>query len=608
MAIMPKLLLVLSFALQVKNSIMAGLIPRQFIDDLLARTDIVDLIDKHVPLKKAGKNYQACCPFHTEKSPSFTVSDDKQFYHCFGCGAHGNAISFIMEYERLDFIDAIEELASQLNLEVPREENKQTPAQKQQQQLASLQKQDDYQLMEKISRFYQQQLKVSPDKDMVISYLKNRGLTGQIVKTFGIGYIDDSWDGVMKVFAKNQSLTKQLVDLGMAIKGEKQRPYDRFRGRIMFPIRDKRGRVIGFGGRIINDGTPKYLNSPETRIYHKGQELYGLYEAKQANKNLTRLVVVEGYMDVVALAQHGVNYAVASLGTATTEEQLQTLFRTVKEVICCYDGDRAGRDAAWRAMDNALPLIRDGYTLKFVFLPDGEDPDSLIRAQGKAAFETLLSQAKPLSKFLFEHLLAQVDINSLEGKASLIDLFQPYLKKLPESVLKTAILTELANNFGTGNEQQLAKLSQASKHANKFTKIKIDTKITPVRMAIALLLEQPQLANEINSPAALAKIEVKGVSLLVELLELCKANPNINSAQILEHYRDTEKGRQLAKLLCWQHYVDKDAAKEVFLDSLEKIFADFVKKRTEVLLQKGRTGTITLAEKQELQVLLNNAS
>ncbi len=587
---------------------MAGLIPRQFIDDLLARTDIVELVDRHVPLKKAGKNYQACCPFHTEKSPSFTVSADKQFYHCFGCGAHGNAISFVMEYERLDFVDAIEELAAQLNLEVPREETKLTPAQQQQQQQALQQKQDDYQLMEKISHFYQQQLKSSSDKERVINYLKGRGLTGQIVKTFGIGYIGDSWDGMMKVFATNATITTQLVDLGMAIQGDKNRPYDRFRGRIMFPIRDKRGRVIGFGGRIIDEGTPKYLNSPETRIYHKGRELYGLYEAKQANKNLQRLVVVEGYMDVVALAQHGINYAVASLGTSTTEEQLQTLFRTVKEVICCYDGDRAGRDAAWRAMDNALPLIRDGYTLKFVFLPDGEDPDSLIRAQGQQAFEKLLTNAKPLSKFLFEHLLAQVDINSLEGKASLIEQFQPYLKKLPESTLKDAILTELANNFGTGNEQQLAKLNKLSKNTHKLPTIKIDTKITPVRMAIALLLEQPQLANEINSTLALAQLDTPGIPLLVELLELCKENPNINSAQILEHYRDSKKGRQLAKLLCWQHYVSKDTAKEVFLDSIEKLFADFIKKRTEVLLQKGRTGQITLAEKQELQTLLNNAN
>ncbi len=585
---------------------MAGLIPRQFIDDLLARTDIVELVESRVPLKKAGKNYQACCPFHSEKSPSFTVSLDKQFYHCFGCGAHGNAISFVMEYERLDFIDAIEELASQLNIEVPREQQNLTPAQKHQQHQAHQQKQDDYELMAKISRFYQQQLKIAPDKDIVIDYLKGRGLTGEIVKLFGIGYIGDTWDGMMKPFGTNSTTINQLVDLGMAIQGEKNRPYDRFRGRVMFPIRDKRGRVIGFGGRVLTDGTPKYLNSPETRIYHKGHELYGLFEAKQANKSLSRLVVVEGYMDVVALAQHGVNYAVASLGTSTTEEQLQTLFRTVKEVICCYDGDRAGRDAAWRAMDNALPLIRDGYALKFVFLPDGEDPDSLIREQGQQAFEALLDHAKPLSKFLFEHLHNSVDIKSLEGKASLVDQFQPYLKKLPESTLKDAILTELANNFGTGNEQQLAKLSQHSKNVPAHKKIKPDNKFTPVRMAIALLLEQPQLAAEITSITGLAQIDVRGVSLLIELINLCQINPKITSAQILEHYRDSEQGKQLAKLLCWQHFVKADAAKEVFLDSIEKLFVEFITQRTEILLQKGRAGQISKLEKQELQTLLNN--
>ena len=391
---------------------MAGRIPRQFIDDLLARADIVDLIDGRVPLKKAGKNYQACCPFHNEKSPSFTVSQDKQFYHCFGCGEHGNAISFLMEFDRLDFVDAIEELASHCGVEVVREENNASPAQQRQQQLAYQQKQDDYELMNQVSRFYQQQLKIAADKETAINYLKSRGLSGEIVKRFGIGYISDAWDGMMKVFSPQGKANQQLVDLGMAIQGDKNRPYDRFRARIMFPIRDKRGRVIGFGGRVLGDEKPKYLNSPETRVYHKGQELYGLYEAKQANKTLNRLVVVEGYMDVVTLAQHGVDYAVASLGTSTTSDQLQTLFRTVKEVICCYDGDRAGRDAAWRAMENALPLIRDGFSLKFVFVPDGEDPDSLIREKGQQAFEKILDQAMPLSQFLFDKFLEDNPVNT----------------------------------------------------------------------------------------------------------------------------------------------------------------------------------------------------
>ena len=581
------------------------MIPRQFIDDLISRTDIVEVVESRVSLKKAGKNYPACCPFHTEKSPSFTVSRDKQFYHCFGCGAHGNAISFIMEYERIEFVDCVEELASIHGLEVPREDDNQTPAQLKQQQQATAQRKDDYELMGQISRFYQQQLKVAGDKDIAINYLKNRGLTGEIAKRFGIGYISDSWDGMMKQFAKDQQANQQLIDLGMAIQGDKKRPYDRFRGRIMFPISDKRGKVIGFGGRVIENGTPKYLNSPETRIYSKGQELYGLYEAKQACKNLTRLVVVEGYMDVVALAQHGVDYAVASLGTATTPEQLQTLFRTVKEVICCYDGDRAGRDAAWRAMDNALPLINDGYSLKFVFVPDGEDPDSLIRQKGQAAFEKILDTAMPLSKFLFEHLMQQVDMNSLEGRSSLIEMFQPYLAKLPESVLKDSIINELANNFGTGTEQQLAKLTKKQGSKNKIVK-KMDNKVTPVRLAIALLLEHPHIVNALADISVLQHLNVPGVILLNELMVLCKRTPDIKSAQILEHNRGTEQGKQLSKVMCWQHNVEAEAAEAVFEDSIEKLFSRFLELRTEELLQKARMNQISVAEKQELQILLNN--
>jgi DNA primase len=588
---------------------MAGLIPRQFIDDLLARTDIVEVVDSKVPLKKAGKNYQACCPFHTEKSPSFTVSQDKQFYHCFGCGAHGNAISFIMEYERLEFIDAIEELAGLHNLEVPREKNF-SPAEQKKHLQAAKQKQDDYQLLEQISRFYQQQLKVHPDKELVIDYLKGRGLTGEIVKRFGIGYSADSWDGMMKVFANNAQTNQQLVDLGMAISGDKKRPYDRFRGRVMFPIRDKRGRVIGFGGRVMGDGTPKYLNSPETRIYHKGQELYGLYEAKQANKSLSRLVVVEGYMDVVALAQHGIDYAVASLGTSTTAEQLQTLFRTVNEVVCCYDGDRAGRDAAWRAMENALPLIRDGVSLKFIFLPDGEDPDSLVREQGKVAFEQLLTQARPLSDFLFEHLLAQVDINTVEGKAALTNTFEPYLAKLPESNTKQGIITKLANFFGHSSEQQLQKLTRTSVNKSKITTEKSTTKVTPIRLAIALLLEHPHLANALPelSITTLENVSMPGIPLLVNLMKQCQQHEGINSGQLLELWRGQVEEQQLAKLLCWQHDVLEENAEQVFIDVLERILDSFVENRTEALLQKARLGQMSDSEKHELHTLLNHQS
>lgn len=586
---------------------MAGLIPRQFIDDILARTDIVDLIHSRVPLKKAGKNYQACCPFHSEKSPSFSVSPDKQFYHCFGCGAHGNAISFVMEYDRLEFVDTVEELASMHGMEVPRDQAPQTPAQQQQYAKNQQQRQDDFELLENISRFYQQQLRVAQDKDIAINYLKSRGLTGEIAKQFGIGYISDNWDGLMNAFAHTPAKSKQLVDLGMAIESDKGgRPYDRFRGRIMFPIRDKRGKVIGFGGRVLGDSKPKYLNSPETRIYHKGQELYGLYETKLANKKLSKIVVVEGYMDVVALAQHGVNYAVASLGTSTTTEQLQTLFRTVTEVICCYDGDRAGREAAWRAMENALPLIRDGINLKFVFLPDGEDPDTLVRQQGQQAFETILDNAQTLSQFLFDNLMSQVNMQSMEGRAALVESFQPYLNKLPESILKDSLINELANNFGTGSQQVAEKLAKATaKPSTQVKKEQSKQRVTPARLAIALLLEQPKLAESLGNPAVLAQIDLPGVELLNKLIQLCVQMPNTNSAQLLEYFRDTEQGQQLAKILCWQHHVEAENAEDVFLDSIEKLLNSFVEKRTELLLQKARSGHISEQEKQELQALLS---
>lgn len=583
---------------------MAGMIPRQFIDDLLARADIVEIIDARVPLKKAGKNYQACCPFHTEKSPSFTVSPDKQFYHCFGCGEHGNAISFLMEFDRLEFPDAIEELASFYNLDVPREQSHQTPAQLKQQQQAYQQKQNDYELMDNISRYFQQQLKVAQDKDVAINYLKGRGLSGQIAKTFGIGYISDNWDGVTGYFGKSQQINQQLIDLGMAIQGDKSRPYDRFRGRIMFPIRDKRGRVIGFGGRVLGDGTPKYLNSPETRIYHKGQELYGLYEAKLANKQLTKLIVVEGYMDVVALAQHGVDYAVASLGTSTTPEQLQTLFRTVKEVICCYDGDRAGRDAAWRAMENALPLIQDGISLKFIFLPDGEDPDSMVRQQGKDAFEQVIQQAMPLSQFIFDKFLEDNPAQTHEEKAALVEKLQPILDKMPDSLIRSSLMEDLASRFSLSSEKRLMELQKrgAAPSAKQAPK---PQKTTPVRLAVALLIEHPHIVKALPQPAMLQGVDMPGVALLNQLIQLCLANPEANSAQLLEHFRGSKEGEQLTKLLCWEHHVVAETAEAVFIDSVEKILSLYVEQRTEFLLDKARTGNMNPQEKQELQILLN---
>ncbi|MEC9170308.1 MAG: DNA primase, partial [Pseudomonadota bacterium] len=394
---------------------MAGKIPRDFIDDLLSRTDVVEVVDSRVKLKKAGKNYQACCPFHNEKSPSFTVSQDKQFYHCFGCGAHGNAISFIMEFDRLEFVEAIEELARYHGLEVPREKGSRPAMSEEKKQ----QQQDDYAVMEQVARFFQHQLRQNGNSKKAIDYLKNRGLSGDIVKQWEIGYAPDSWDALLNTFGNDPQRIKQLVDLKLVNKNDQGRTYDFFRDRIMFPIRDKRGRVVGFGGRVLDDGGPKYLNSPETRIFHKGSELFGFYSARQKNRSLDTVVIVEGYMDVVARSQLDINIATSALGTATTPEHIQMLVRATSHIVCCYDGDRAGREAAWRALENALPALKDGVRISFLFLPDGEDPDTMVRQVGKDAFMEMLDDAMPLSRFFFENLLKTHNVGTPEGKIAL---------------------------------------------------------------------------------------------------------------------------------------------------------------------------------------------
>ncbi|VAW63259.1 DNA primase, partial [hydrothermal vent metagenome] len=350
---------------------MAGRIPRQFIDDLISRADVVDVVDSRVALKKRGKEHIACCPFHNEKSPSFKVNQNKQFYHCFGCGAHGTALDFIMEYERLDFIDAIEVLAAEYHLEVPREQGNFSPQADDKKPL--------YEVLQKAAISFAHELKKNT---RAIAYLKQRGLSGEIAKDFQMGYAPDSWDFTLKQFSASSEDRTACLKAGLSIEKNPDKHYDRFRDRIMFPIRDRRGRVIGFGGRILDKGEPKYLNSPETPVFHKGEELYGLYEARQAIKNLAQIVIVEGYMDVVALAQHGIRYAVATLGTATSGTQISKLFRIVPELVFCYDGDAAGRKAAWRALENSLPVLRDGVQARFLFLPDGEDPDTLVRQEG----------------------------------------------------------------------------------------------------------------------------------------------------------------------------------------------------------------------------------
>ena len=414
---------------------MAGLIPQDFIDDLIARADIVEVVGKRIQLKKAGREYKACCPFHDEKTPSFTVSPAKGFYHCFGCGAHGTAIGFLMEYEHMSFVEAVEAIAGMLGVEVPRSQSDR-PARRYDELFA---------LMASVEQHFQNCLRDAP---AAVDYLKQRGIDGATAKRFNIGYAPEGWSVVLDKFGTSREAIERLLATGLIIRKDNGKHYDRFRERIMFPIRDARGRTIGFGGRAVGDGEPKYLNSPETVLFHKGRELYGLYEARQALRHIDRLVVVEGYMDVVALARNGIDFAIATLGTATTGDHLNVLFRLTDNVNFCFDGDRAGRAAAWRALENALPHIREGRQIRFVFLPEGHDPDSYVNERGADAFVAAVDQGVALSDFLISELAGQVDMATVDGKARLAELAKPLLRRIPPGVYRELLLESLAGTVG----------------------------------------------------------------------------------------------------------------------------------------------------------------
>ena len=578
---------------------MAGHIPRSFIDDLLARLDIVDIIDARVKLKKKGKNYGACCPFHNEKTPSFSVSQEKQFYHCFGCGVHGNAIDFIMEFERLEFVEAIEELASFLGLDVPREQRSGEISTAP--RANTEQKRNLYDLMGGISQFYRSQLKIAANKP-AIEYLKNRGLSGEIVQKFGIGYVADEWDLIRKNFGKQKEAQDMLVTGGMLIENDKGNRYDRFRGRVMFPIRDRRGRVIGFGGRVLEDGTPKYLNSPETPIFHKGKELYGLYEVLQAYREPPQVLVVEGYMDVVALAQYGVDYSVASLGTSTTGDHIQMLFRQTSTVVCCYDGDRAGKEAAWRALENALEYLKTGNTLKFLFLPDGEDPDSYIREHGKAAFEQLVQNATPLSTYLFDNLIEihKLNLGTTEGKSALRAHASALINKIPDSYFQELLEKLLDERTGFDNQLRRARVHTQNSTPQPHKELKR----TPMREVIALLIQNPSYADMVPDLSSVKGLPLPGLSLFVEVLDKCHAHPHINTGQLLEHWRDNKHEALLSRLASWEIPLDEDNQEDIFLDSLDKILAQCVEKQIENLQAKARSVGLSAEEKRELLALM----
>src|ERR1700730_7659955 len=493
---------------------MTGRIPQAFIDEIVSRSDIVEIINARVPLKKSGREFKACCPFHSEKSPSFWVSPDKQFYHCFGCGAHGTVVGFLMQYEKLGFLDAVADLAQRAGLELPRE---------------ALGTHDPdsvnlHDVMGRIARFFEQNL---ADNARAQNYVGARGIDPKTSANFALGYATNSWDAVLNRFGSQEAERRQILQLGMIIErdtrgGERAAGfYDRFRDRLMFPIRDSRGRVIGFGGRIIDQGEPKYLNSPETPLFHKGRELYGLYEARQARTDFKRLMIVEGYMDVVRLHQAGISYSVATLGTATTQEHLNKIFRLTSEVVFCFDGDRAGRQAAWRALENSLPLARDGRELKFMFLPEGHDPDSLVADEGSEAFESRLSTALPLSEYLIQHLMAEVDLNHIYGRAKLRALAAPLFARMPEGIYREMLADRLAarvsmpaatlkRSFATGEATRTSmnRPEPGGSHRGRMSAGRGNL----LTQAITLVLHHPAAASAVVDPEALGRLDKPGVA------------------------------------------------------------------------------------------------
>lgn len=610
---------------------MAGRIPQHFIDDLLARVNIVDVIDGRVKLKRAGKNYSGLCPFHKEKSPSFSVSPDKQFYYCFGCGAGGNALGFLMEYDRLNFPEAVEELAKLAGVDVPRDEGR--PADHQREQEIKRQ----FEALEHSNRYFQDMLRSSSERERAIGYLKQRGLSGQIAAAFGIGYAPPGWDNLLQHFAHLENAAPLLEQSGMVIHNEdKQRYYDRFRDRIMFPIRDVRGRVLGFGGRVLGDDKPKYLNSPETPTFHKGRELYGLYEARKHSNQLERLLIVEGYMDVVSLAQHGIHWSVATLGTATTAQHLERLFKLVPEVIFCFDGDAAGRQAAQRALGVTLPVIRDGQEARFLFLPDGEDPDTLVRREGETAFSQRVSQALPLSEFFFRQLSDEADLSSMDGRARFSNQALPLIQSMQPSLLKQMMLDRICEITGLSLEQissvidlhqatstpapiSAEKASQPASTPNPYQQIRpapVRNKPTQsehrnlVNQAISILLHRPDLARSTAPAADFVSISETNIGVLIRLLRYLQQEPEGSLGTLLVDWQDDPDHRADLMLLNEISHLDPvmgdvDAAR-LLEDTLNRLLGRRHETLLDQLLKKSRQAPLTDDEKRELQQLLQS--
>ena len=569
-------------------------LPDAFIDDLLARTDIVEVVGTRVPLKRQGREYSARCPFHDERSPSFTVSPTKQFYHCFGCGAHGTAISFLMNYDRLEFLDAVEELAKRAGIEVPRDTR---------QAHQGNESRELYAALEAAAKFFVQQLAGS---EKARGYLEKRGVDAENQARFGIGYAPDGFNGLKDALGTDERRLNLLDKTGMLSRSDSGRVYDKFRDRVMFPIHDRRGRVIAFGGRVLDkDDGPKYLNSPETALFHKGRELYGLWQVRQAHSKIPRLVVVEGYMDVVALFQFGVNTAVATLGTATTPDHAELLFRNAADVYFCFDGDRAGRGAAWKALESVLPRMRDGRQAFFLFLPDGEDPDTIVRKEGAAGFDARLAQATPLSEFFYAELSKDVNLAGMEGKARLAERAKPLLAGIPDGAFRDLMQQRLTELTGVGQRAAAAPTPPPTPSMRGRGGAPAP-KISLVRAAIALLVQQPALAEAIEPPYRFGILRQPGIPLLMELIELARARPGISTGGVLEHFAEREEGAALQKLAMQSFPGEVATLRQEFLDALAQLDKQTRQQRLDELQARinevGMSG-LGDAEKAELRDL-----
>ncbi len=562
---------------------MSGSIPDSFIEELLARSDIVELIERRVPLKRSGSEFHACCPFHDEKTPSFTVSPKKQFYHCFGCGAHGSVIGFLMQYEGLEFVDAVEELARAAGLEVPR------GGQPQPRPETGL-----YEMLRSCAKFYVEELRRHPE---AVEYLKGRGLSGEVCRDFEIGYAPADWDGLIRQLGTNPGRLDLLKQAGMLSAGNSG-PYDKFRNRIMFPIHDRRGRVIAFGGRALADDGPKYLNSPETSLYHKGRELYGLYLARQRSSRLEQIIVVEGYMDVVALAQFGFKNVVATSGTATTPAQVELLFRSADTVVFCFDGDKAGRQAAWRALEATLPKLRDGLQAKFLFLPDGEDPDSMVRKHGEAVFAGQIESARGLSEFFFEQMITGVDMGSLDGRAKFVEKALPYIETLPAGGFRDMMISQLeSRSFHKLNKHVQGPLPVSRSNDERGKPIQTRT---PLRVAMAHLVQNPALVEQLQNIeefSAPRNTDIQGVEIFRELVDFCVQRPNITTAQLLELWHGHPALPHLEKLAVWHLPGEEEKQLQEFIDSANRIRLNWV----EILLSRITNIMVQREEYRALQ-------